>query len=118
MKRIGIGISKFDLFAVGVSAVLVTILAIFFTRTWVGRALRAVADDHQAALSIGIPLQNIWRIVWSVAGFVALVAGLVWGARAGVQVALTFLALKALPVVLAGGPRPRPAAGLGGVCTG
>ena len=70
MNRLGVGISKFDLFAAGVSAVLVTILAIFFTKTRVGRALRAVADDHQAALSIGIPLQNIWRIVWSVAGFV------------------------------------------------
>ncbi len=79
MNRLGVGISKFDLFAAGVSAVLVTILAIFFTKTRVGRALRAVADDHQAALSIGIPLQNIWRIVWSVAGFVALVGPLVGG---------------------------------------
>src|SRR5260370_33841220 len=104
MKRIGIGISKFDLFAVGVSAVLVTVLAIFFTKTRVGRALRAVADDHQAALSIGIPLQNIWRIVWSVAGFVALVAGLVWGARNGGQFALTFLAVEALPVLVSVGP--------------
>ncbi len=78
MDRTGIGISKFDLFAAGVSAVLVTILAIFFNKTRVGRALRAVADDHQAALSIGIPLQNIWRIVWAIAGCVALVAGLMF----------------------------------------
>jgi branched-chain amino acid transport system permease protein len=117
-KRLGVGISKFDLFAAGVSAVLVTILAIFFTKTRVGRALRAVADDHQAALAIGIPLQNIWRIVWSVAGFVALVAGLVWGARNGVQFALTFLALKALPVLIIGGLDSVPGAILGGLIIG
>ncbi len=118
MNRLGVGISKFDLFAAGVSAVLVTTLAIFFTRTRVGRALRAVADDHQAALSIGIPLQNIWRIVWSVAGFVALVAGLVWGARNGVQFALTFLALKALPVLIIGGLDSVPGAVVGGLIIG
>jgi branched-chain amino acid transport system permease protein len=117
-KRLGVGISKFDLFAAGVSAVLVTILAIFFTKTRVGRALRAVADDHQAALAIGIPLQNIWRIVWSVAGFVALVAGLVWGARNGVQFALTFLALKALPVLIIGGLDSVPGAIVGGLIIG
>ncbi len=97
---------------------LVTVLAIFFTKTRVGRALRAVADDHQAALSIGIPLQNIWRIVWSVAGFVALVAGLVWGARNGVQFALTFLALKALPVLIIGGLDSVPGAVIGGLIIG
>jgi len=118
MNRLGVGISKFDLFAAGVSAVLVTTLAIFFTRTRVGRALRAVADDHQAALSIGIPLQNIWRIVWSVAGFVALVAGLMWGARNGVQFALTFLALKALPVLIIGGLDSVPGAVVGGLIIG
>ncbi len=118
MNRLGVGISKFDLFAAGVSAVLVTILAIFFTKTRVGRALRAVADDHQAALSIGIPLQNIWRIVWSVAGFVALVAGLMWGARNGVQFALTFLALKALPVLIIGGLDSVPGAVVGGLIIG
>ena len=85
MNATDIGVSKFDLFAAGVAAVLVTALALFFQYTRVGRALRAVADDHQAALSIGIPLQNIWRIVWAVAGFVALVAGLIWGARNGVS---------------------------------
>jgi hypothetical protein len=103
MDNWGIGISKFDLFAAGVAAVLVSVLAVFFNKTRVGRALRAVADDHQAALAIGIPLQHIWRIVWAVAGFVALVAGLMWGARNGVQFALTFVALKALPVLILGG---------------
>ena len=103
MENTGIGVSKFDLFAAGVSAVLVVVLAVFFNKTRVGRALRAVADDHQAALAIGIPLQNIWRIVWAVAGLVALVAGVMWGARNGVQFALTFVALKALPVLIIGG---------------
>ena len=96
-------ISKFDLIAAGVAALLVTVLALFFQYTRIGRALRAVADDHQAALSIGIPLQHIWAIVWGVAGFVALVAGMMWGARNGVQFALTFTALKALPVLILGG---------------
>jgi branched-chain amino acid transport system permease protein len=118
MERTGIGISKFDLFAAGVSAVLVTILAIFFNKTRVGRALRAVADDHQAALAIGIPLQNIWRIVWAIAGCVALVAGLMWGARNGVQFALTFLALKALPVLIIGGLDSVAGAILGGLIIG
>jgi branched-chain amino acid transport system permease protein len=80
--------------------------------------LRAVADDHQAALSIGIPLQTIWVIVWSVAGFVALVAGLIWGARNGVQFALTFTALKALPVLILGGFTSIPGAILGGLIIG
>lgn len=118
MDRTGIGISKFDLFAAVVSAVLVTILAIFFNKTRVGRALRAVADDHQAALAIGIPLQNIWRIVWAIAGCVALVAGLMWGARNGVQFALTFLALKALPVLIIGGIDSIAGAILGGLIIG
>ncbi len=118
MDRTGIGISKFDLFAAGVSAVLVTILATFFNKTRVGRALRAVADDHQAALAIGIPLQNIWRIVWAIAGCVALVAGLMWGARNGVQFALTFLALKALPVLIIGGLDSVAGAILGGLIIG
>jgi branched-chain amino acid transport system permease protein len=81
----GMSISKFDLAAAGVAAILVVSLALFFNRTRIGRALRAVADDHQAALAIGIPLQQIWAIVWAVAGAVALVAGLLWGARNGVQ---------------------------------
>jgi branched-chain amino acid transport system permease protein len=113
-----IGVSKFDLFAAGVAAVLVTALALFFQYTRVGRALRAVADDHQAALSIGIPLQNIWRIVWAVAGFVALVAGLLWGARNGVQFALVFTALKALPVLILGGFTSVPGAIVGGLIIG
>jgi branched-chain amino acid transport system permease protein len=118
MDSTGIGISKFDLFAAGVSAVLVAVLAAFFQWTRVGRALRAVADDHQAALAIGIPLQHIWRIVWGVAGFVALVAGLIWGARNGVQFALTFTALKALPVLILGGFTSVPGAIVGGLIVG
>src|SRR6218665_2244946 len=100
MDRLGIGISKFDLFSSGTVIALVALLALFFQRTKLGRALRAVADDHQAALSLGIPLQHIWAVVWGVAGFVALVAGLLWGSRNGVQFALTMTALKALPVLI------------------
>ena len=111
-------ISKFDLVAAGIAAVLVTSLALFFSRTRIGRALRAVADDHQAALAVGIPLQQIWGIVWAVAGFVALVAGLLWGARNGVQFALTFLALKALPVLILGGFESMPGAIVGGLIIG
>jgi branched-chain amino acid transport system permease protein len=84
----------------------------------VGRALRAVADDHQAALSVGIPLKYIWAIVWSVAGFVALVAGLMWGARSGVQFALTLVALKALPVLILGGFESIAGAIVGGLIIG
>ena len=111
-------ISKFDLAAAGVAAILVTGLALFFSRTRIGRALRAVADDHQAALAVGIPLQQIWGIVWGVAGFVALVAGLLWGARNGVQFALTFVALKALPVLILGGFESVPGAIVGGLIIG
>ena len=93
-------------------------LALFFQYTRIGRALRAVADDHQAALSVGIPLKHIWAIVWAVAGFVALVAGLMWGARNGVQFALTFIALKALPVLLIGGFESVPGAIIGGLIIG
>jgi branched-chain amino acid transport system permease protein len=118
MESTGIGVSKFDVFAAGVAAVLVTVLALLFQYTRIGRALRAVADDHQAALSIGIPLQTIWRIVWAVAGFVALVAGLIWGARNGVQFALTFTALKALPVLILGGFTSVPGAIVGGLIIG
>lgn len=118
LDHAGIIVSKFDLAAAGVAALLVTALALFFQYTRVGRALRAVADDHQAALSIGIPLQNIWRIVWAVAGFVALVSGLLWGARNGVQFALTFTALKALPVLILGGFTSVPGAIVGGLIIG
>jgi branched-chain amino acid transport system permease protein len=114
----GMNISKFDLAAAGVAAILVASLALFFSRTRIGRALRAVADDHQAALAVGIPLQQIWAIVWGVAGAVALVAGLLWGARNGVQYALTFVALKALPVLILGGFESVPGAIVGGLIIG
>ena len=118
MTRYGIGVSKFDLFASAMVLLLVTLLALFFQKTKVGRALRAVADDHQAALSLGIPLQHIWAIVWGVAGFVALVAGLLWGSRNGVQFALTLTALKALPVLILGGFTSVPGAIVGGLIIG
>jgi branched-chain amino acid transport system permease protein len=114
----GMSISKFDLVAAGVAAILVTVLALFFNRTRIGRALRAVADDHQGALAVGIPLQQIWAIVWGVAGAVALIAGLLWGARNGVQYALTFVALKALPVLILGGFDSIPGAIVGGLIIG
>ena len=114
----GIMISQFDLFAAGTAGVLVVVLAIFFQKTRVGRALRAVADDNQAALSVGIPLKHIWAIVWTVAGLVALVAGLLWGSRTGVQFALTFTALKALPVLILGGFSSIPGAIVGGLIIG
>ena len=116
--KTGMSISKFDLAAAAVAAALVTALALFFNRTRIGRALRAVADDHQAALAVGIPLQQIWAIVWGVAGAVALVAGLMWGARNGVQYALTFVALKALPVLILGGFDSIPGAIVGGLIIG
>jgi branched-chain amino acid transport system permease protein len=115
---LGINVSKFDLVAAGIAAVLVAGLGLFFSRTRIGRALRAVADDHQAALAVGIPLQQIWGIVWAVAGFVALVAGMLWGARNGVQFALTFVALKALPVLILGGFESIPGAIVGGLIIG
>ena len=118
LEKANLNVSQFDLFAAAVSGILVTSLAIFFQKTRIGRALRAVADDHQAALSIGIPLQQIWGIVWAVAGFVALVAGLLWGARNGVQFALTFIALKALPVLILGGFESVPGAIIGGLIIG
>ncbi|MGE5667984.1 MAG: branched-chain amino acid ABC transporter permease [Betaproteobacteria bacterium] len=116
--RTGMSVSKFDLMAAGIAAALVAVLALFFNRTRIGRALRAVADDHQAALAVGIPLQQIWGIVWAVAGFVALVTGLLWGARNGVQFALTFVALKALPVLILGGFESIPGAIVGGLIIG
>ncbi|MFG1189768.1 branched-chain amino acid ABC transporter permease [Xanthobacter sp. YC-JY1] len=99
----GILISQFDLSAAAMAAVLVAVLSAFFSYTKVGRALRAVADDTQAAQVAGVPLGFIWAVVWGAAGFIALVAGLVWGARLGVQFALTLVALKALPVMILGG---------------
>ena len=118
MERFNIVVSRFDLTAAGICGVLVAALAFFFSKTKIGRALRAVADDHQAALAVGIPLQHIWAIVWAVAGFVALVAGMLWGARNGVQFSLTFIALKALPVLILGGFTSVPGAIVGGLIIG
>ncbi len=118
LTRYNMLVSSFDLFAAGVAGVLVALLAVFFNKTRIGRALRAVADDHQAALAVGIPLKQIWAIVWSVAGFVALVAGLMWGARGGVQFALTLIALKALPVLILGGFESIAGAIVGGLIIG
>jgi branched-chain amino acid transport system permease protein len=118
MTNFNLLVSKFDLAAAFVAGVLVAVLAVFFNKTRIGRALRAVADDHQAALAVGIPLKQIWAIVWSVAGFVALVAGLLWGARNGVQFALTFVALKALPVLILGGFESVLGAIVGGLIVG
>ncbi len=118
LEQFNIVISSFDLTAAAIAGMLVAGLAVFFQKTKIGRALRAVADDHQAALSIGIPLQHIWAIIWSVAGFVALVAGMLWGARNGVQFALTFVALKALPVLILGGFESVPGAIVGGLIIG
>ena len=114
----GILISKEDLYAALIAAALVVFLTLFFQKTSTGRALRAVADDHQAAQSIGIPLSRIWIIVWSVAGFVALVAGMIWGSKLGVQFSLSQVALKALPVVILGGLTSVPGAIIGGLIIG
>ena len=130
VKRLDIGIPKdvieyqgillngFDVIAAVVGAVLVFGLAVFFTKTTIGRALRAVADDHQAALSVGIPLKTIWVIVWSVSGGVALVAGIMWGAKSGVQFSLSLIALKALPVLILGGLTSISGAIVGGLIIG
>jgi branched-chain amino acid transport system permease protein len=114
----GILVNQEDVIAAMIAALLVTSLAIFFQKTKIGRALRAVADDHQAAQSIGIPLNYIWVIVWSVAGFAALVAGMVWGSKLGVQFSLSLVALKALPVVILGGFTSVPGAIVGGLIIG
>ena len=114
----GILINKEDLYAAVIAAVLVGLLTVFFQKTVTGRALRAVADDHQAAQSIGIPLNRIWVIVWCVAGVVALVAGMIWGSKLGVQFSLTSVALRALPVVILGGLTSVPGAIIGGLIIG
>jgi len=114
----GILVGQEDLYAALIAAALVALLSAFFQYTATGRALRAVADDHQAAQSIGIPLDRIWVIVWSVAGFVALVAGIIWGSKLGVQFSLSLVALKALPVVILGGLTSVPGAILGGLIIG
>ena len=114
----GILINKEDLYAALIAAVLVIALSIFFQKTGTGRALRAVADDHQAAQSIGIPLNRIWVIVWCVAGVVALVAGMIWGSKLGVQFSLATVALRALPVIILGGLTSVPGAIIGGLIIG
>ncbi len=114
----GIYISQFDVFAAVTASVLVAGLAVFFQMTRVGRALRAVADDHQAAMSVGIPLQNIWAVVWAAAGIVALVAGVLWGTKLGVQFSLSALAFKALTVLILGGFTSIPGAIVGGLIVG
>ena len=114
----GVLVNKEDVAATLIAVVLVTSLTLFFHKTSTGRALRAVADDHQAAQSIGIPLNRIWVIVWSVAGIVALVAGMVWGSKLGVQFSISLVALKALPVVIVGGFTSVPGAVIGGLIIG
>jgi branched-chain amino acid transport system permease protein len=114
----GVLVNMEDVIAAVVAAALVATLSLFFQKTGTGRALRAVADDHQAAQSIGIPLNRIWVIVWFVAGITALVAGMIWGSKLGVQFALTTVALRALPVIILGGLTSVPGAIIGGLIIG
>jgi branched-chain amino acid transport system permease protein len=114
----GMLLNQFEIFAAATAAILVTLLVIFLQKTAIGRALRAVADDHQAAQSVGIPLQTIWVVVWSVASFIALVAGVMWGAQSGVQFSLSLIAFKALPVLILGGFNSIPGAIVGGLIIG
>lgn len=114
----GMLLNQFEIFAAVTAAVLVGLLVAFLQKTAIGRALRAVADDHQAAQSVGIPLQTIWVVVWSVAGFIALVAGIMWGAQSGVQFSLSLIAFKALPVLILGGFNSIPGAIVGGLIIG
>ena len=114
----GMYIDKLDIVATLVALLLVISLTLFSQYTKTGRALRAVADDHQAALSVGISLRRIWIIVWIIAGFVALVAGIMWGAKSGVQFSLSLIALKALPVLILGGFTSIPGAIIGGLIIG
>lgn len=114
----GFFIDQLDVVAAMVAAILVAVLVIFSQYTKQGRAMRAVADDHQAALSVGISLNFIWVLVWSLAGFVALVAGIMWGAKSGVQFSLSLIALKALPVLMLGGFTSIPGAIVGGLIIG
>ncbi|MGB0844265.1 MAG: branched-chain amino acid ABC transporter permease [Alphaproteobacteria bacterium] len=114
----GFFLDSLDLWATAIATVLVISLVLFSQYTKTGRALRAVADDHQAALSVGISLRSIWVIVWSIAGFVALVAGIMWGSKSGVQFSLSLIALKALPVLMLGGFTSIPGAIVGGLIIG
>ncbi|MEM7734022.1 MAG: branched-chain amino acid ABC transporter permease [Pseudomonadota bacterium] len=114
----GFFIDNLDIVATFVAIALVASLVIFSQYTKQGRAMRAVADDHQAALSVGISLNFIWVMVWSLAGFVALVAGIMWGTKSGVQFSLSLIALKALPVLMLGGFTSIPGAIIGGLIIG
>jgi branched-chain amino acid transport system permease protein len=114
----GVLVNLEDVYAAVIAAILVAVLSLFFQKTSTGRALRAVADDHQAAQSIGIPLNRIWVIVWFVAGVTALVAGIIWGSKLGVQFSLTTVALRALPVIILGGLTSVPGAIIGGLIIG
>src|SRR5499426_3832327 len=114
----GVLVNRLEMTAALTAGILVAVLAVFFQKTRIGRALRAVADDHEAALSIGIPLKTIWVVVWSVAGLVAIVAGVMWGAKSGVQFSLSLIALKALPVLILGGFESVPGAIVGGLIIG
>ncbi len=118
LDRFDIYVEKLEVAAAVIATVLVILLTLFSQYTRIGRALRAVADDHQAALSVGISLRTIWVIVWSIAGFVALVAGVMWGAKSGVQFSLSLIALKALPVLILGGFTSIPGAIVGGLIIG
>ncbi len=114
----GLMVNLEDVYAAIIAASLVILLTVFFNRTITGRALRAVADDHQAAQSVGIPLNHIWVVVWCVAGLVALVAGMIWGSKMGVQFSLSSVALRALPVIILGGLTSVPGAIIGGLIIG
>ena len=114
----GMYIDLLDVWATGIALTLVIVLTLLSRYTGTGRALRAVADDHQAAMSVGISLRVIWVIVWSVAGIVALVAGIMWGSKSGVQFSLSLIALKALPVLILGGFTSIPGAIIGGLIIG
>ncbi len=118
LKNFNLYVEKIEIVAAVTAAALVAVLAVFFQKTRIGRALRAVADDHQAALSVGISLRSIWVIVWSVAGIVALVAGVMWGTKSGVQFSLSLIVLKALPVLILGGFTSIPGAIVGGLIIG
>jgi branched-chain amino acid transport system permease protein len=113
-----VSLQKIDIAATVIASLMVATLAIFFQKTRIGRALRAVADSHKAALSVGISLEQIWVIVWFAAGLVALATGIMWGARSEVSFALEVIALKALPVLILGGFTSIPGAIVGGVIVG
>jgi len=113
-----VSLQKIDIAATIIASLMVASLALFFQKTRIGRALRAVADSHKAALSVGISLEQIWVIVWFAAGLVALATGIMWGARSEVSFALEIIALKALPVLILGGFTSVPGAIVGGVIIG